>query len=311
LSSRNQSLGLAEDETGRFQARLLQLSAPVGVSDIRNRTIHQDVALAAPLLPPTCVDLLIADPPYNQTQSFSDTKFWRIDDEDYEAFTESWLVSLLPTLHPEASVYICSDWRSSQAVHRVCTRHLKVRNRITWEREKGRGAKRNWKSACEDIWFCTMARDYYFDVDAVKLKRRVLAPYRVGGSPKDWDETGGGNFRLTHPSNIWTDLTVPFWSMPENTEHPTQKPEKLVAKLILASCPPGGLVLDPFLGVGTTSVVARKLGRDFVGIDIDEYYCCLAEKRLELAAGDKCIQGYDEGVFWERNSGPNRTPRSR
>ena len=63
-------------------------------------------------------------------------------------------------------------------------------------------------------------------------------------------------------------MTVPFWSMPENTDHPTQKPEKLLAKLILASTNPGDLVLDPFLGSGTTSVVAKKLGRRYIGIEL-------------------------------------------
>ncbi len=71
--------------------------------------------------------------------------------------------------------------------------------------------------------------------------------------------------------------------MPENTDHPTQKPEKLIAKLVLASSHPGDVVFDPFLGSGTTSVVAKKTGRRYVGIDREESYCCLAEKRLDLA----------------------------
>jgi site-specific DNA-methyltransferase (adenine-specific) len=90
--------------------------------------------------------------------------------------------------------------------------------------------------------------------------------------------------------------------MPENTDHPTQKPEKLIAKLILASSNPGDVILDPFLGSGTTSVVAKKLGRSYVGIEIDEKFCCLAEKRIQLADEDDGIQGYQDGVFWERNT---------
>ncbi len=90
--------------------------------------------------------------------------------------------------------------------------------------------------------------------------------------------------------------------MPENTDHPTQKPEKLLAKIILASSNDGDIVLDPFLGSGTTSVTAKKLKRNFIGIESDEYFCCLAEKRLLLAESDTSIQGYDNGVFWERNS---------
>jgi site-specific DNA-methyltransferase (adenine-specific) len=163
------------------------------------------------------------------------------------------------------------------------------------------------KNASEDIWFCTVSDDYTFNVDAVKLRRRVIAPYTdAEGRPKDWERGGHGGLRDTHPSNLWTDLTVPFWSMPENTDHPTQKPEKLLAKIILSSTNPGDLVLDPFLGSGTTSVVAKKLGRRYTGIERDETYCLLAEKRLELAAADRAIQGYEDGVFWERNSAPAR-----
>jgi site-specific DNA-methyltransferase (adenine-specific) len=150
-----------------------------------------------------------------------------------------------------------------------------------------------------------MSGDFTFNVEDVKLKRRVIAPYTDGqGQPKDWTESQQGRFRLTHPSNLWTDLTVPFWSMAENTDHPTQKPEKLLAKAVLASSNPGDVVLDPFLGSGTTSVVAKKLGRTYVGIEIDETYACLAEKRLAMANGGDEIQGYTQGVFWERNTQP-------
>lgn len=159
-----------------------------------------------------------------------------------------------------------------------------------------------WKNTSEDIWFGTKGNDYYFDVEAVKQKRKVVAPYRENGRPKDWVETSDGNFRLTYPGNFWDDISIPYWSMPENTDHPTQKPEKLIAKLILASCPKNGIVLDPFLGSGTTSVAAKKLNRQYVGIEINEDYCCWAEKRLETADIDRGIQGYSNSVFWERNT---------
>jgi len=137
----------------------------------------------------------------------------------------------------------------------------------------------------------------------VKLKRKVIAPYRNSeGLPKDWEETSKGSFRLTFPSNLWNDISIPFWSMQENTDHPTQKPEKLLAKLILASSKSSDFVFDPFLGSGTTSVVAKKLGRKYLGIELDEKFACIAEKRLELAEDEKTIQGYKDGVFWERNT---------
>ncbi len=248
------------------------------------------------------VDLLILDPPYNLSKVFGNETFSRMTLMEYEKWFEAWFVKILPILKSTATLYVCGDWKSSSALHRVLERHVIVRNRITWEREKGRGARSNWKNACEDIWFCTVSDDYHFDVEAVKLKRKVIAPYKQDGLPKDWEETNNGDFRLTHPSNLWTDLTVPFWSMPENTDHPTQKPEKLIAKLVLASSREGDLVFDPFLGAGTTAAVARKLDRVFLGVELDESYCCLAAKRIALAEFDRSIQGYSGGVFWERNS---------
>ena len=157
----------------------------------------------------------------------------------------------------------------------------------------------------EDIWFAVNSpKDYYFNVDAVKMKRRVIAPYKENGKPKDWQTTAEGNIRITFPSNFWDDIAVPYWSMPENTAHPTQKPEKLIAKLILASSNKGDLVLDPFAGSLTTCVVAKKLDRNYIGIEQNPLYCAWAEKRLSDADKNKTIQGYEDGVFWERNSKP-------
>lgn len=264
----------------------------------------QNAFTVLPKLSPAAFDLLFCDPPYNLTKKFGEETFSRSDNERYEAWLDSWISLCVPLLKPTASVYICGDWRSSAAIQRAGSRHFKLRNRITWEREKGRGAKTNWKNAAEDIWFFTVSDQYTFNLDKVKQRRRVIAPYRENGRPKDWQETDEGNFRDTHPSNIWNDITVPFWSMPENTDHPTQKPEKLLAKIILASTSPGDLVLDPFAGSGTTAVVAKKLGRQFVIVEADEEYCLLAAKRLEAADSDRSIQGFSDGVFWERNSAP-------
>ncbi|MBX3242869.1 MAG: site-specific DNA-methyltransferase [Acidobacteria bacterium] len=256
-----------------------------------------------PRLIPKSFDLMFADPPYNLTKDFGKESFRQTTSDGYEEWLDSWLRLCVPLLRPTASVYICGDWRSGAVIQNAASKYFKLRNRITWEREKGRGAKRNWKNATEDIWFFTVSDDYTFNLDAVKQRRRVLAPYKENGRPKDWSDGESGKFRDTHPSNIWTDITVPFWSMPENTDHPTQKPEKLLAKIILASTNSGELILDPFAGSGTTAVTAKKLNRRFIAIESDEQYCLVAAKRLELAKIDKTIQGFKDCVFWERNSG--------
>jgi site-specific DNA-methyltransferase (adenine-specific) len=247
-------------------------------------------------------DLIIVDPPYNLSKNFNGFQFKATTESLYLEYLRSWFPQLCKLLKSNGSLYLCGDWKSTSALQQVMEENLTVMNRITWQREKGRGASRNWKNGMEDIWYGVIDKDnYYFDLESVKQKRRVLAPYREKGVPKDWEEGVEGKFRLTCPSNFWDDITVPYWSMPENTDHPTQKPEKLVAKLILASCPPDGLVFDPFLGSGTTSVVAKKLGRKYLGVEMNEEYCLWAEKRLMLADENPRIQGYENGVFKERN----------
>ncbi len=299
---RNKTITLDHQSLAKYKAQLLHLHQPTELQDILNRTIHQDLLEVLDFLPEQSVDLLFIDPPYNLNKTFNSSSFRKRDLVTYTHWFNSYLSGLIAVLKPTASIYICSDWQSSPAVFDAVKDRFQIRNRITWEREKGRGASQNWKNTSEDIWFCTVSDTYTFNVDAVKLKRKVKAPYTVNGKPKDWDMTIEGNFRLTHPSNLWTDLTVPFWSMPENTDHPTQKPEKLVAKIILASSNPGDVIFDPFLGSGTTSVVAKKLGRQYFGVELDEMYACLAEKRLEIAESDLEIQGYSQGIFWERNT---------
>jgi site-specific DNA-methyltransferase (adenine-specific) len=301
-AERNRTIVLSSEEKQHYLSRLRQLTTATPASALKNSTIHQDVFTVLPLIEEPSIDMLFIDPPYNITKSFNGRVFRQRDLDDYASWFDALLKSCMRLLKPTASIYVCGDWHSSAAIHYVLERYCIVRNRITWEREKGRGATSNWKNCSEDIWFCTVSDDYVFNVDAVKVKRKVIAPYKENGKPKDWGQTDEGDFRLTYPSNIWTDLTVPFWSMPENTDHPTQKPEKLLAKIILASSLPGQLVFDPFLGSGTTSVVAKKLGRFYIGAEIDETYCCLAEKRLDLAEVDSSIQGYSQGVFWERNT---------
>ncbi|MBW4462241.1 MAG: site-specific DNA-methyltransferase [Nodosilinea sp. WJT8-NPBG4] len=300
---KNRTLDLTSEERDMFLQRLINLNCECPPTRILNKIICQNLFETLPHLPKNFVDLLIVDPPYNLTKDFNGSKFKQCDRPTYAVWLDSWISQLKPVLKPHASAYFCADWATSTVMYPVLEKYFTVRNRITWEREKGRGAQANWKNASEDIWFCTVSETYTFNVDAVKLKRQVMAPYRnLAGQPKDWDDTGSKNYRLTHPSNLWTDITVPFWSMTENTDHPTQKPEKLVAKLLLASSNSGDVVLDPFLGSGTTAVVAKKLGRQYVGIEQDPDYCCLAEKRLALADVDPTIQGYADGVFWERNT---------
>lgn len=305
----NRTLQCTQDELILLAADLLRVRSPVDQDDIENTLIEGDVVDVLQYLPPGFVDLLILDPPYNLTKDYNGLCFRKTDASKYLEWFRNIVLRLVPTLKDCATIYVCSDWKTSALIFPVLEECFCVRNRITWERGKGRGAKMNWKNNAEDIWFCTVSDRFHFDVESVKLKRRVLAPYKVDGTPKDWAAEADGRFRLTHPSNIWTDITVPFWSMPENTDHPTQKPEKLIAKLVLASSRQGDFIFDPFVGSGTTAVVAHKLRRKWCGVDVNHEYLCWALKRINAAEESRTIQGYCDGVFWERNSQPRRRSR--
>lgn len=302
-AERNKTIDIDINQGKSYLQRCMNLKDKViNYNRILDRTIIGDTFDVLKKMPTNFVDLAIVDPPYNLDKDFNGNKFKKTSDELYAEYTEKWVKDIIPLLKKDASIYVCCDWQSSPVIGMTLKKYFHVQNRITWQREKGRGAKSNWKNGMEDIWFATMSNKYTFNVEDVKIRRKVIAPYRNNGQPKDWEETEDGNFRNTYPSNFWDDISVPYWSMPENTAHPTQKPEKLLAKLILASSNKGGVVFDPFLGSGTTSVVAKKLGRHFVGIEQNKQYCVWAQKRIEMAEDDDSIQGYTNGIFWERNT---------
>ena len=301
-SPRNKTIDTGLEEGREYLNRCLRTDDVQKGAELIDSVICADMFDVCPFIPEGSADLIIVDPPYNLTKDYNGESFLKKKPDEYEEYTRRWIEATKHVLKENGSLYVCCDWESSLIIGRLLGEYYTVRNRITWQREKGRGARSNWKNSMEDIWFATNSDSYTFNLDDVKLRRRVVAPYREEGEPKDWKETENGKFRDTHPSNFWDDITVPFWSMAENTSHPAQKPEKLMAKLILASSDEGDLVFDPFAGSGTTCVAAKKLGRSFIGIEKDERYCIWAQQRLEIAEKDRTIQGYEDGVFWERNT---------
>ena len=301
-ANRNRTLTIAENEITTLEKGIIHAD-DLKKSFADNSVINADLFDCLDAIPNDYFHLIIIDPPYNLAKDFHGNKFSKLNTTSYEAYLRTWFGKVCDKLAPNGTLYMCGDWQCSLSMQKVISEQLTILNRITWQREKGRGAKANWKNAMEDIWFAVKnPKDYYFDVEAVKMKRKVIAPYKVDGKPKDWEQTESGNFRITYPSNFWDDISIPFWSMPENTDHPTQKPEKLYAKLILASTKPGDKVFDPFLGSGTSAVVAYKLNRNYVGIELNRDYCLWAAKRLMNATKNKVIQGYSDNVFWERNA---------
>lgn len=301
-AGRNKTITVSDDEYRALAERVLTIP-PTDDGQWENAIVNADLLEIIDLIPDNIADLIIVDPPYNLSKDFNGLSFSKMKSEKYGDYLRTWFYKVCDKLKPTGTLYMCGDWKCTSLLQSILEERLTVINRITWQREKGRGAKNNWKNSMEDIWVAVKdIHHYYFDVESVKIKRRVRAPYKENGMPKDWEATGDGKFRLTYPSNFWDDISIPFWSMPENTDHPTQKPEKLYAKLILASSREGDFVFDPFMGSGTAPVVAKKLGRRYLGVEINNEYCLWAVKRLLRAEVAPEIQGYSDGVFWERNS---------
>lgn len=303
-AERNRTLTIKEEEIDFLKTLFVEESNVINLDNFENKIIKADLLKVIDAIPDNVADLIIIDPPYNLSKDFNGLKFSARSSDAYLAYLRLWFGRVCKKLKNTGSLYLCGDWKCTSSLQQIIEEEgLTIVNRITWQREKGRGASKNWKNGMEDIWFAVKKpKDYYFNVESVKQKRKVIAPYKENGKPKDWTESEDGNFRITYPSNFWDDISIPFWSMPENTDHPTQKPEKLYAKLVLASSKEGDFVFDPFLGSGTSAVVAKKLNRKYLGVEINEEYCMFAVKRLNMADSDMSIQGYTDGFFWERNS---------
>lgn len=277
---RNRTLFLTEEDREKYDN--FNTLDDIDEEEIKNNTgkiFNCDCQSGLRRIPSSSVDLIFADPPYNKGKDYGNNKM-NMSRNEYEKWNERWIGEAKRVLKDSGSIYVCSGWKYSDIFQKVMRDEFEIKNRITWEREKGRGSKSNWKNNMEDIWYAVKSDKYTFNLEEVKQKKNVKAPYTENGEPKDWEETDEGKIRYTHPANIWTDTVVPFWSMPENTPHPTQKAEMILERIIKASSKEGEIVLDPFLGSGTTASVATKIGRKYIGMEINEEYVRLSKKRV-------------------------------
>ena len=251
-------------------------------NDLINKVICDDNINIFNKIPNESINIIIADPPYIIPKKFNKTLISFKSDEDFINKNKEWIKECYRVLKPDGTFYVCSDYKTTPLIYQLLINSgFIIKNRITWKRDKGRGSDRNYKNVIEDIYFAVKSDNYYFN--PIKVTRKVKAPYKnLDNTNRDWyiDEEGN-NVRETYLSNIWEDIVIPFWSMPENTEHPTQKPEKLIERLLLTSSKENDIVLDPFLGSGTTAVVSKKLNRKFIGIEKDIDYCLISQYRLE------------------------------
>ena len=152
---RNKTIFLSQEEIKHYSSRSITLKGKAKLEDIIDKTIYQDTFDALPHLPANFADLVIVDPPYNLTKKFGTKEFKSMDWNEYKKWMDKWLAEVFISLKPNGTLYICSDWNTSIAIPEIAGKYFLLKNRITWEREKGRSAGNNWKNCIEDIWFFT------------------------------------------------------------------------------------------------------------------------------------------------------------
>jgi site-specific DNA-methyltransferase (adenine-specific) len=215
------------------------------------------------------VDLIIADPPYNLGKDYgnnTDARAWH----EYEAFTKGWLAEAARLLKPTGSIYVFMGVRFISKLFLILEDDLSLlfNGWISWHYTQGMGRKNGFSPRHEDILYFTRSRKFIFNLDEIRVPQKY---YRQRN-----------NMAGANPGDVWQFSHVHYCSA-ERAPHPTQKPEALIERIIRASSNPDDLVLDPFVGSGTTSRVARVLGRRSIGIDINPDYIAMAQKRIASA----------------------------
>lgn len=232
-------------------------------------------------VPDRSVDLLFADPPYNIGKRFGNTRDRWSSDEAYFQWCREWLARCLAKLKPTGSFYVMASTQCMPYFDLFLRDRLTILSRIVWSYDSsGVQAKRYFGSMYEPILFGVAdPRSYTFNADAIKVQARTgavrkLIDYRKAVPTPYSDEKV--------PGNVWTIPRVRY-RMDEYEEHPSQKPETLLERIIKASSNPGDTVLDPFSGTFTTSAVAKRLGRKSIGIELEEQFVKVGLRRLGLA----------------------------
>lgn len=258
------------------------------------------------------VDLVFADPPYNigkaEWDEFKDMN-------EYISWVDTWVSQAERILKPTGSCYIMGFPEILADLKQATSKHFSLCRWLVWHyRNKPILSEKDWVRSHEAILHLRKTRDYYFDMNSIrepynvhtrKYPERPQGASSQYGSPstdygrgKHWSPNPGG----AKPRDV---ICVPTLnnSMAESTDHPAQKPEELLRRLVLASSAPGDVVVDPFGGSGTTFVVCEQLRRNWLGSEISDEYCAMAATRLlELTGAPEKPPEYWLETDWKRQA---------
>ncbi len=216
--------------------------------------------------PDESVDLVCTDPPYNLGKNYGNTMDWK-QWHEYEEFTKNWVAEAKRVLKPTGSLYVFMGIQFVSQLFMILQKmELYLNSWITWHYTQGIGRTKGFSPRHEDILYFTKSDQYTFNLDEIRIPQKY---YRKRN-----------NMKGANPGDVWQFSHI-HYSNPERLDHPTQKPEALMKRIILASSHEEDVVLDPFVGSGTTCVVANILKRKWVGIDANPEYIEMSEQRLK------------------------------
>lgn len=264
--------------------------------DWRNRIFCEDVLTGIDRIPDGVIDLVIADPPYGLGKDYGNDSD-KLETAAYLDWTTRWIDAVLPKLKPNGSLYIFLTWRHSPEIFVMLKQRMTMINEIIWDRRVPSmgGSTRRFSSVHDTVGFFANAKNYYFDLDAIRVpydavtKKARSRSIFVGAK---WLEMG------YNPKDVWS-VSRLHREHREREDHPTQKPLEIVERMVKASCPPGGIVLDPFMGSGTSAVAAQRCGREFVGFELNADYCARIAQRLQEASAATAASAAVAGVAAE------------
>ncbi len=230
--------------------------------------INDDVIKGLQKLESETVDLIIADPPYNLSKNYVSSKD-NLSFEDYIAFTTNWLKESVRVLKPGGTIYVFMGMQMISYLFTLLEDEfeLSFSSWITWHYTQGVGKKRGWSSRHDDILMFTKGDNYIFNLDEVRVPQKFYRSIN--------------NMRGANPGNVWTFSHVHYSQNNRSKQHPTQKPEGLIERMVLASSNVGDVVLDPFSGSGTTMRVVQQTDRIGIGIELERIYIDETYERLK------------------------------
>jgi len=253
-----------------------------------NRIFNEDMLKGIDKVPNNFVDLVVSDPPYCLGKDYGNNSD-KLDPKDYLKWSKKWIDAVIPKIKDAGGFYIFLTWQYSPEIFSYMKTKLIMINEIIWDRKVPSmgGSTRKFSSVHDNIGFFVKSKNYYFDIDSVRIpydeetKKARTRSIFVG---KKWLEIG------YNPKDLWR-VTRIHAEDPERENHPTQKPLEIIERIIKASCPKEGVVLDPFMGSGTTAVACIEHNRNYIGFEINSDYCEIIKERIKKVTNNLSLFG--------------------